>query len=323
MKRKLCFSSSAVNEMPNQNRLAAPVRLVNPRKVRLIMRPMSKPQARAKPLSGSEPKSESRAFMRPQSVIFTLLAEHLLDKNLGLFSGSFIDVLGRIGIGEHATRSTLARMTRRGLLVAQRKARKSYFRMTPRCRAILEDGRHRIWHMGAVNTTEVAHWTLLTFSLPEAWRQKRDDLRARLTWAGFGPLQNGAWLAPAEIDVRPIVRELELEKHVRAFHVQPAPPTDAAAVIRDTFDLGALAERYRAFSRAWEHPEKRLRDDPLALTLRLSTEWLSIIRDDPRVPMQLLPKNWPAIAAQQLFRSLHGSALPAAEAHVKQYLDVA
>jgi phenylacetic acid degradation operon negative regulatory protein len=256
-------------------------------------------------------------------VVFTLLAEHLLDRDLGLFSGSFIEVLGRIGIGEHATRSTLARMTRRGLLVGQRKARKTYFCMTPRCTAILEDGRHRIWHMGAVNTAEVAHWTLLTFSLPEAWRQKRDDLRARLTWSGFGPLQNGAWLAPAEIDVRAMVAELDLGKHVRAFHVQPAPPTDAAAVIRDAFDLAALAERYRAFSRKWERPSSRLRDDPLVLTLRLSTEWLSIIRDDPRVPVKLLPKDWPAIAAQQLFRSLHGTELPAALAQAKALLDLA
>jgi phenylacetic acid degradation operon negative regulatory protein len=265
----------------------------------------------------------SSPWLRPQSVVFTLLAEHLLDKKVGLFSGSFIEVLGRMGIGEHATRSTLARMTRRGLLVGERKARKSYFRLTPRCTAILEDGRHRIWHMGAVNTAEVAHWTLLTFSLPEAWRQKRDDLRARLTWAGFGPLQNGAWLAPSEIDVAPLIAELDLAKHVRAFHVKPAPPTDAAAVIRETFDLDALAARYRAFSRSWEPPEKRLRDDPLVLTLRLSTEWLSIVRDDPRVPVQLLPKDWPAITAQQLFRSLHGATLPDAEAQARELLDLA
>jgi phenylacetic acid degradation operon negative regulatory protein len=261
--------------------------------------------------------------MRPQSVVFTLLAEHMLDRELGLFSGSFIDVLGRIGIGEHATRSTLARMMRRGLLLGQRRARKTYLRMTPRCTAILEDGRHRIWHMGAVNTAEVAHWTLLTFSLPEAWRQKRDDLRARLTWSGFGPLQNGAWLAPSEIDVRPIIDELALSEHVRAFHVQPAPPTDAAAVIRETFDLAALAERYRAFSRSWVEPSKRLRDDPLVLTLRLSTEWLSIIRDDPRVPVGLLPGDWPAIGAQQLFRSLHGATLPAAREQAARLLDTA
>lgn len=266
-------------------------------------------------------EDNTKSWLRPQSVVFTLLAEHLLDRDLALFSGSFVEVLKRIGIGEHATRSTLARMSRRGLLEGQRKARKIYLRMTPRCVAILEDGRQRIWHTGSVNTAAATRWTLLTFSLPEAWRRKRYDLRARLSWSGFGPLQNGAWLAPAEIDVRPIIAELDLAEHARAFHIQPAPPTDAVAVIRDTFDVAALAERYRSFLRVWERPNKRVSADPLVLTLRLSTHWLDIIRDDPRVPVHLLPADWPAIPAQQLFRSLHGAHLPAAEALARELLD--
>jgi phenylacetic acid degradation operon negative regulatory protein len=265
---------------------------------------------------------EQQTWLRPQSVVFTLLAEHLLDRQeLALFSGSFIDVLARLGVTEHATRSTIARMTRRGLLRGHRRGRKMYFAMTPRCAAILEDGRRRIWEIGAVNRSDALEWTLLTFSLPEAWRSKRYDLRSRLTWAGFGPMQNGAWLAPAAIDVRPIVEELDLTKHVRAFRIQPAPPTDPATLIRETFDLDALAERYRAFVRAWRGPGVREVPDALAFTLRLSTQWLRIIRDDPRVPLRLLPASWPAIEAQQLFRSLHGSQRAEAEALARALLD--
>jgi phenylacetic acid degradation operon negative regulatory protein len=272
---------------------------------------------RRKPAAAERTKS----WLRPQSVVFTLLAEHLLDRDLALFSGSFIEVLGRLGIGEHATRSTLARMTRRHLLEGQRSGRKIYLGMTPRCTAILEDGRQRIWHTGVVNEDGAARWTLLTFSLPEAWHRRRYELRARLSWAGFGLLQNGAWLAPAELDVRPIIAGLELDKHVRAFHISPAAPTDASAVIHDAFDLNALAERYRAFIHAWEQPSKRASADPLVLTLRLSTQWLRIIRDDPRVPVQLLPNDWPAIRAQQLYRSLHGAHLPQAMELARELFD--
>jgi phenylacetic acid degradation operon negative regulatory protein len=252
-------------------------------------------------------------WLRPQSVLFSLLAEHLLDRDLALFSGSIIEVLGSLGVGEHATRSTLARMTRRGLLEAQRKARKSYLRMTPRCVATLEDGRERIWTLGAVNRELATPWTLLTFSLPEAWRKKRYELRAQLTWAGFGLLQSGAWLAPFEVDVAGLIERLDVAAHARVFHVKPAAPTDAKAVMRDTFPLLELAERYRAFLRSWERPNRRLRAAPLQLTLSLSTHWLSIVRDDPRVPIGLLPHDWPAIAAQRLFRSLHAEHFPAAK----------
>jgi phenylacetic acid degradation operon negative regulatory protein len=265
--------------------------------------------------------AEQARWLRPQSVIFTLLAEHLLNRDLALCSGSFIEVLSRVGVGEHATRSTLARMVRRGLLERIRSGRAIYFKMTPRCIAILEDGRERIWSTGAINSADEHHWTVLTFSLPEAWRSKRYDLVSRLTWAGFGPLQNGVWLAPHEIDVSPIIAELDLRAHVRTFQMRPVPPTDPIAVIRETFDLDALAKRYRMFSATWRHAGERKTPDALVLTLKLSTQWLRIIRDDPRVPVHLLPANWPAIEAQQLFRSLHDAHREAAEALARTLLD--
>jgi phenylacetic acid degradation operon negative regulatory protein len=269
----------------------------------------------------SDETQEQQSWLRPQSVVFTLLAEHLLGHDRAVFSGSFIEVLGRLGITEHATRSTLARMARRGLLDRQRQGRKIYFRMTSRCVAILEDGRRRIWQTGAVNTGDGAAWTLLTFSLPEAWRRERYDLRARLTWAGFGSLQNGVWLAPSEVDAASIIDELELTDYVRTFQIRPISPTDPAEVIRATFDLEALAERYRSFSATWEQLSENDVADPLVLTLRLSTQWLRIIRDDPRVPVHLLPAGWPAIAAQRLFRCLHDAYRAPSEALASELLE--
>ena len=282
---------------------------------------MPRPKLRSTREKKPRKRAAENGWLRPQSVVFTLLAEHLLGQERAVFSGSFIEALGKVGIGEHAVRSTLMRMTRRGLLAPEKRGRKIYLRMTARCAAVLEDGRRRIWATGAVNVSSGEKWTLLTFSLPDAWRRKRYELRARLGWSGFGPLQNGAWLAPAEVDVRPIVEQLGLHSHVRAFHIQPVAPTDASAVIRETFDLDALAERYRAFIAAWQPLAERPQPDPLELTLRLSTQWLQIIREDPRVPVHLLPADWPAIPAQRLFRLLHGTHREASEAAARALLD--
>ena len=75
--------------------------------------------------------------------------------------------------------------------------------------------------------------------------------------------------------------------------------------------------------RTWQHRNARTESDALVLTLRLSTEWLRIIREDPRVPVHLLPPHWPAIEAQRLFRSLHGSHRKASEALANKLLDTA
>jgi phenylacetic acid degradation operon negative regulatory protein len=280
------------------------------------------PRIKGQRASSAHPSSDPAAA-RPQSLLFTLLAEHMLDRDLAVFAGSFIEVLGRVGVGEHATRATLVRMTERGLLEGQRHGRKIYYRMTPRLVAILNGGRERIWHSGVVNTREDGAWTMLTFSLPEALRKKRHDLRSRLSWAGFGAMQNGVWIAPSEIDVSSIIDELDLSTQARVFHVRPSSPTIPGSVIRDTFDLESLAARYRAFTAHWQHRNARTETDALVLTLRLSTEWLRIIRDDPRVPVHLLPPHWPAIEAQRLFRTLHGSHRKASEALANKLLDTA
>lgn len=258
---------------------------------------------------------DGQRWLRPQSVAFTLLAEHVMPHgDVALFSGSFIDALARVGITEHATRATLSRMVQRGLLVRHRRGRRVYFGMTQRCRDVLEEGRERIWELGAVNTDDDADWTILTFSLPEAWQRERHDLRSRLTWAGFGSLHSGVWIAPSVPDtVESLVEELGLDAHVHLFQVQPSTLTDLSSVAGEAFDLDTLAAGYEQFLEDWRDcPVGVPAEDPLALTLRLSTEWLQVLRHDPRVPVSLLDEDWPAVAAQERFRTLHADNAAAA-----------
>jgi phenylacetic acid degradation operon negative regulatory protein len=257
---------------------------------------------------------EGERWLRPQSVAFTLLAEQVAPHDVALFSGSFIDAFARVGISEHATRQTLSRMVQRGLLERHRRGRRAYFSMTERCRAVLEDGRQRIWDVGAVTEDTDADWTMLTFSLPESWQRERHGLRTRLTWAGFGSLHSGVWIAPSTPHaVGPLVEELGVDAHVHVFQVRSAPVTDLAKIAREAFDLDALAAGYEAFLADWAAcPDDRPAEDPLALTLRLSTEWLQVLSDDPRVPLDLLPVDWPAVRAQERFRALHTANCAAA-----------
>jgi PaaX-like protein len=94
---------------------------------------------------------EDVVAQRPQALMLTFLGEYLLDHELCVYSRSIIDVLGRVGVSEHATRSTLTRMVNRGLLRRQRHGQRMYFGLTERTRAILADGQHRLRETGAVN----------------------------------------------------------------------------------------------------------------------------------------------------------------------------
>ncbi|MET8001021.1 PaaX family transcriptional regulator [Nonomuraea glycinis] len=258
--------------------------------------------------------------MRPQSVILTFLGDHVFGRGICVSSGSFIEAFARVGISEEATRSTLTRMVNRGLLRRQRAGRRMYFGLTPLSTEVLKDGERRIWHSGVVNDAGEDRWTLVGFSLPESWQRQRHELRSRLIWAGFGPLQNGLWIAPGDVDPARVIDGIGAG--VKVFSAEPRHPTDMHALIGDAYDLAGLGRRYEAFLRRWDRadPEVAAPDD-LARSLTLLTEWLQIIRADPRLPLRYLPHDWPAEKAQRVCHVLHERFQPEAVEITARILD--
>lgn len=246
------------------------------------------------------------AAVRPQTLLLTFLGDHVLGRNVCVFSGSYLGVMARVGVSEHATRSTLTRMVRRGLLRRRRQGRKVFFGLTPHSMEILADGEARIWGTGPVNTDGDGEWTLVGFSLPQEWRRLRHDLRSRLTWSGFGMIHSGLWIAPSRVDLTAILAELGLEDHVKVFSAKLTHPADIGPLLRDAYDLAGLAGRYETFLRRWSRPEPLpSHPDPLARKLFLLSEWLETIRHDPRLPLRHLPSGWPAPRAHQVLEERH------------------
>jgi phenylacetic acid degradation operon negative regulatory protein len=240
----------------------------------------------------------------PQSLLLTLLGLHLRQPGLAVYSGSVIEVLDRIGISEEATRSTVSRMARRELLHRIRSGRRSYLEPTDRLRTILQDGHRRIWEVSAVNRSWDGSWTLVGFSLPDSWRRQRHDLRSRLTWARFGMLQPGLWVAPGLVDVATVIAGLELEDYLTVTHGRAIAPTKAADLARRGYDLTAVAADYKEFLDRWGEDHAVPGADAVTRQLLLHSEWLRLIRTDPRLPAELLPSDWPASQAEQRFHRL-------------------
>ena len=106
-------------------------------------------------------------------------------------------------------------------------------------------------------------------------------------------------MLPGAPDVGQIVADLGLSSHVRVFRAHADGLTDVGQMVRDAYDLDGLATRYEEFLTRWGQGVAVA--DPLAAKLRLITDWLQIIRHDPRLPLRHLPRRWPAVRAQNLF----------------------
>ena len=222
-------------------------------------------------------------------------------------------------------RSTVARMVKKGLLARHRSGRQVYVGLTPRSQVVLEEGHRRIWEQGAANRTWDGTWTVVAFSIPDERRSERHDLRTRLQWAGFGPLQGGLWVAAGRRDVAATLTSPEMQEHVVALAGEALAPTSPGDVIARAFDTAAIADAYGRFLQLWGGtPEAGGSGwpDHLARQLMLHTAWLDAVRADPHLPVAHLPAGWPGIEAEALFRRLAAAWEAPAGAEAAQVLDL-
>jgi phenylacetic acid degradation operon negative regulatory protein len=227
-----------------------------------------------------------------------------------LAAGSVLDVLGGLGVSEHAARSTLARMADRDLISRYRRGRETYFGLTSHGSSMLAEGQavarqspDREWD---------GTWTIVGFSLPEEHRAVRHQVRSRLAWRGFGLLHSGMWIAPGHVDVRPLFEGLPATPVLHVFFdASAAAPAGDAEIILEAWDLHAIASRYTGFASRWNGPVPA--DDPLGTLLHLQSEWAQVARSDPRLPLGLLPGGWPSPEAFELYVRLDAEVRPLAE----------
>jgi phenylacetic acid degradation operon negative regulatory protein len=252
---------------------------------------------------------------KPQDLLLALEGALVLDRyEHPLPTMVFLDVLRSLGVSDDATRSTLTRLTDRGLLTRHQDGRVASYGLTDTSRRLLREGRERVDAAAPFHQTS-DDWTLLSFSLPETQRDVRNQLRSRLTWAGFGCLRDGLWVAPGRVDVdrmigvRADVGGLQIDGFVAA----PTTGTDVARFVRRAWDLDALRREHEEFIRRWERP--LLQDlDPVALFTLHGAHWIRLLRQDPVLPERYLGEDWPAGRSASVHRAVLASLEPHAQA---------
>ena len=274
--------------------------------------------------AADEPRDLPSIDLRPQSVLLTFFGDFAAATDVAVASAGILDVLDGVGVGAAATRATLNRMVKRGLLHRVASGRQAYFGLTEFGLSTVLDGRQRAQEADVVDRGWDGRWTLVSFSLPEDSQRQRHELRSRLSWAGFGMVHAGLWAAPRTVDVPRLLGDLGVLDRVWAFCGQPLDPTAGEALVRETFDLDALAERYDAFLQRWSPFDGAAHRvaDPLVGRVLVSSDWLMVLRHDPRLPVQFLPRNWPGHAALALQRRLVARLRTPSERMARTRLDL-
>jgi phenylacetic acid degradation operon negative regulatory protein len=261
----------------------------------------------ARAVDGDGMSTSARAGWLPVSLLVRLLAE--------------------LDVDEPAVRSAISRLKRRGVLVAERRDAVAGYGLSEAGDAILAEGDARIFAPAQPRLAD--GWVLAVFSVPEHERAKRHTLRTQLAALGFGACAPGVWVAPShrfDLTVTSLRRH-GLAPYVDLFRAEYLAFGDIGAHAREWWDLDVVRAAYVDFISAYQRtaipvdgPERTtdaLTDAAaFALWVRALTAWRRLPYLDPGLPIELLPADWPAGTARDVFASLRETLADPARAFV-------
>ena len=185
------------------------------------------------------------------------------------------------------------------------------YALNPDAVPMLERGDRRIFTFRQMADGDP--WCLLSFSIPEAQRDVRHQLRKRLGWIGCGVVATGLWICPAFLadEVEEIVADLGLSERATLFIAgTPRIAGTLADAARHWWDLDHLADLHRAFLASQSEPSDRARQTAthprasFARFIRALDQWRILPYLDPGLPPSALPDDWPGFDSVALFERI-------------------
>ncbi|TQL91121.1 PaaX family transcriptional regulator [Pseudonocardia kunmingensis] len=259
--------------------------------------------------------------MKARSLVFDLFGDYLRYRGGEARLRSLVSLMGCFDVPEPTVRVVVTRLRKEGWLSSRREGRETLYALTDAAWALLDEGRERIFHR--VQGPWDGQWHMVIYSVPEAERGLREQLRKKLAWVGFGPLSAAVWLSPHDRTGQ--VRE--------AFAGEPAVQLDVfrsrsggteadrdiAARAWDLEELdGAYAQLLEAYQpRLAAYRAGELQGaDALVERMNLVHDYRRFPFRDPDLPPELLPAGWNGRRAHEVFLEAHGLLRGPAEACV-------
>lgn len=246
--------------------------------------------------------------VKPRSWLFDLFGDYVEHSGRELWTGSIIALGAEFELTERAIRSALLRLQRDGWIDVRRAGPRSYYGLTDAGRELIDRGRERI--LGGPDHDWDGRWAVLTYSIPEAQRERRDRLRSELGWLGFGALASGLFVSPRDrqSEIEALAARHGLNQHITIFRADQVWPGDNRALADRCWDLLRLNASYRDFLEAFA-PFCNVEDlsdrECFRVRFRLINGYRRFPFQDPGLPAELLPADWRGFQAAALFHDLH------------------
>ena len=237
---------------------------------------------------------------------------------------SLITLMSDLEVDAAATRSSVSRLKKRGVLDPARSDGQAGYRLSAAALAVLREGDARIWSRPRASVGD--GWLMVVFSVPEAERGKRHELRSLLTRLGFGTAAPGVWIAPgtAYDETLAALDRAELTSYTELFRGAYLGAGPAEVRVGEWWDLPAIAGLYQEFVADHRALTRMTSPDPgraFTAYVPMLTAWRRLPYLDPGIPLELLPRDWPGVRAADLFTELDARLRRPAAKHAHARLE--
>ena len=277
--------------------------------------------------------------IRQQRVIVTLYGLYSREPGTALPVAALVALLTDLGYDAPGVRSAISRLKSKGVLHSVRIGNAAAYELSASLQSIFAEGDQRIFSERRSNG---AHdWVLALFSVPEAQRNLRHQLRSLLGNLGFGTVAAGVWIASASVidRTRELLAQQGLDEFVEFFRGDYLFSGDVKSRVAEWWDLDAVdalmaefLEHYGNADRVWlrlvgKDPEKALREatpeicrDAFRFYIPMLTLWRRLPYRDPNLPLDYLPEGWKEPLARQAFVHTHRLIAPLAARHAQSVI---
>jgi phenylacetic acid degradation operon negative regulatory protein len=268
----------------------------------------------------------------PRHLILTLVGLYARGETNGVSVRSLIALMADLDVDAAATRSSVSRLKKRGVLEPARTDGQAGYALSTAALAVLREGDARIWSRPRASVED--GWLVVVFSVPEAERGKRHELRSQLTRLGFGTAAPGVWVAPgtAYDETLAALERQGLASYTEMFRGDYLGSGPTARRVAQWWDLPSIAALYDDFLADYSGlTRKSLRLQGLAepeparafaAYIPMLTAWRRLPYLDPGIPLDLLPDGWPGEKAGRLFATLDARLREPAAKHAHALISV-
>jgi phenylacetic acid degradation operon negative regulatory protein len=238
-----------------------------------------------------------------------------------------VELMAQYGVDAPGVRTAVFRLKKRGWLISETRGGRRGYRLSPQALAALAAGDDVVWH-ARPPAVLAQGWCVVSFSVPEAARTKRHQLRAHLTSLGFGNVGSALWLAPARMRgaAEQAIAELGLTSRCAIFVGDYVGGQDLATMLHESWDFHRIDAGYRGFIAHFAQQADGLATsdvveprDAFVAYLKVIDHWRRLAYRDPGLPPEVFDEHWSAPPAGRLFERLVKTLEGRALAHAATY----